>query len=94
MGIDDLNEKLNYSILLNAILKYIKDTEDISLKNNMSGLQKKTYVLNLIQDNIKIDMNPLLIDVMIDSLIYVSNNPSVLQSTKNHSNTIFLCCGC
>jgi len=92
MGTNDLDESLDYSMMLSTILKYIKDTEDMF--SNMSGLKKKEHVLQLIKENIKLEYNPVLIDVMIDSLIYVSNNPTVLKSTRNCSNTIFMCCGC
>ena len=92
MGIHNLDEILNYSMLLNAILKYIKDTENNSLVHKMSGLQKKEYVIKLIQNNIPnmYQGNELIIDVMIDALVHVSNTPSLLQADKQ----IFMCCGC
>ena len=47
MGTDDLNDVLNYSIMTNAILKYIKDAEGYSSQIKISGLQKKENVIDL-----------------------------------------------
>ena len=41
MGTDDLNESLNYSMMVSAILKYMKDAENRSSLHKMTGLQKK-----------------------------------------------------
>jgi hypothetical protein len=58
----------------------------------MSGLQKKEYVIKLIQNNIPTmyQENELIIDVMIDALVRVSNTPSLLKADK----PVFMCCGC
>ena len=92
MGTNNLDDLLNYSMLSNAILKYIKDIENQSLLHHMSGLQKKEYVIKLIQNNIPTmyQENELMIDVMIDALVRVSNTPSILKSDK----PVFMCCGC
>jgi len=92
MGTNNLDDLLNYSMLSNAILKYIKDIENQSLLHHMSGLQKKEYVIKLIQNNIPTmyQENELMIDVMIDALVRVSNTPSILKADK----PVFMCCGC
>ena len=92
MGTGNLDELLNYSMLSNAILKYIKDIENQALLHQMSGLQKKEYVIKLIQNNIPTmyQENELIIDVMIDALVRVSNTPSLLKADK----PVFMCCGC
>ena len=92
MGTNNLDDLLNYSMLSNAILKYIKDIENQSLLHHMSGLQKKEYVIKLIQNNIPTmyQENELIIDVMIDALVRVSNTPSLLKADK----PVFMCCGC
>ena len=92
MGTNNLDDLLNYSMLSNAILKYIKDIENQSLLHHMSGLQKKEYVIKLIQNNIPTmyQENELMIDVMIDALVRVSNIPSLLKADK----PVFMCCGC
>ena len=92
MGTNNLDDLLNYSMLSNAILKYIKDIENQSFLHHMSGLQKKEYVIKLIQNNIPTmyQENELMIDVMIDALVRVSNIPSLLKADK----PVFMCCGC
>jgi hypothetical protein len=78
MGTDDLDERLQYSMMMNAILKYMKDTESIT---NLSGLQKKERVLKYIRNMPIIhEEHPLFIDVMIDTLVAVSNNPLLIRS--------------
>lgn len=92
MEIDDLNKRLHYSIMTSAILKYIKDIENKALCINMTGIQKKNAVITLIQNNMPTiyEDHPIFIDIMIDTLIYVSNTPSILKGDK----PIFMCCGC
>ena len=82
MGTDDIDEILNYSMMLHAILKYIKDAENASLKNKMSGLQKKDFVINLIKYNMSniYQNHSSIINAMIDTLIHVSNNPGILKA--------------
>ena len=92
MGTGDLDESLNCSMTINAILKYIKDVENSSLFHKMSGLQKKDAVLKMVQSNIPhiYDEHSHLIEALIDSLIHVSNHPSILKADK----PLFMCCGC
>ena len=95
MGTDDLDQRLYYSMISNIILKYIKDTEEESVHNTMSGLRKKEIVLQLVSKNASINKdNMILIDVMIDALIAVSNNPSLIRAEHVCPKAIFLCCGC
>jgi len=81
MGTDDLDEILNYSLVSNAILKYIKDAEMESSRSRMSGIKKKEFVIQSIKHNIPniYDDHSLFISTMIDALILVSNNPSILK---------------
>jgi len=92
MGTDDLDKRLNYSMMTSAILKYIKDVENKALYVHMSGMQKKDAVISLIENNMPTvyQDHSIFIDVMIDALIYVSNTPSILKGDKQ----IFMCCGC
>ena len=92
MGTDDLDDVLNYSIMANAILKYIKDIEISSSNITMSGLQKKENVINHIKHNMPLiyEKHSVFIGVMIDTLILVSNNPSVIKSDKK----LYFGCGC
>ena len=101
MGTNNLDDLLNYSMLSNAILKYIKDIENQSLLHHMSGLQKKEYVIKLIQNNIPTmyQENELMIDVMIDALVRVSNIPSLLKilslrTSSEASYVIIIPLGC
>lgn len=91
MGTDDLDEKLHYSIMSNAILKYIKDAEDESSRIKMSGLQKKEYVIKNVQHNMPHihEKHSLFIDVMIDTIVSVSKDPSIVKE-----RVIFMGCGC
>lgn len=90
MGTDDLNESLNYSMMVNAILKYMKDAENRSSLHKMTGLQKKDFVLEMAKNIPNVYEHSQLISVMIDSFIQVSNNPSIIMADR----PIFLCCGC
>ena len=89
MGTDNLNETLNCSMMTNAILKYMKDVENDSLRDKMTGLQKKDFVLKMVQNNIPhiYQEHSHLISAMIDSLVYVSNNPDIIKADKS------TCCG-
>jgi len=91
MGTNDLDDVLNYSIMTNAILKYIKDAEGYSSQIKISGLQKKENVIQHIQHNMPLiyEKHSIFIDVMIDTLILVSNNPSVIKADK-----FYFGCGC
>ena len=82
MGTGDLNESLNYSMMVNAILKYMKDAENRSSLHKMTGLQKKDFVINLIKYNMSniYQNHSSIINAMIDTLIHVSNNPSILKA--------------
>jgi len=74
--------ELSYSIASNMILQFIKDAEDKAL--DMTGVQKKAFVIGMIQKNLpKIyEDHSLLIDVVIDALVLVSNNPTILKDQK------------
>ena len=91
MGTDDLDEKLNYSIMSNAILKYIKDAEDESSRIKMSGLQKKDYVIKNVKHNMPHihEKHSLFIDAMIDTIVSVSKDPSIVKE-----RIVFMGCGC
>lgn len=88
MGTGDLNENLNYSMMVNAILKYMKDAENRSSLHKMTGLQKKDFVLEMVKNIPNVCEHSQLISAMIDSFIEVSNNPSILMADK------YMCCGC
>ena len=90
MGTDDLNESLNYSMMVSAILKYMKDAENRSSLHKMTGLQKKDFVLEMIKNIPNVYEHSQLISAMIDSFIQVSNNPNIIKADR----PIFLCCGC
>ena len=90
MGTDDLNESLNYSMMVNAILKYMKDAENRSSLHKMTGLQKKDFVIEMIKNIPNVYEHSQLISAMIDSFIQVSNNPNIIKADR----PIFLCCGC
>jgi len=101
MGTDDLDSILHYSMMSSAILKYIKDVENDSIHNKRSGLKKKELVVKLIQNNMSAlyQEHSIFIDIMIDTLILVSNNPTILHadsscSTISSSKPFYLCCGC
>jgi len=88
MGTDDLDESLNCSMMMNAILKYMKDAENVSLNNKMTGLQKKDFVIKMVKNIPQVyNEHSHLIGALIDSLILVSNNPNVLKADKT------TCCG-
>lgn len=91
---DDLDQRLQHSMMSSAILKYIKDVENDSLQNLISGFKKKELVLKLIQNNMPAlyQQHTILIDIMIDTLILVSNNPDILKADL--SKPFYLCCGC
>ena len=52
-----------------------------SSRSRMSGIKKKEFVIQSIKHNIPniYDDHSLFISVMIDALILVSNNPSILK---------------
>lgn len=87
MGTDDLDERLQYSMIMNLVLKYMKDTEesqkDEPVESRLSGIQKKEQVLQCIRNMpIVYGQYSLFIDVVIDTLVSVSNDPSLIQSVK------------
>ena len=96
MGTDELDNRLQHSMMLSAILKYIKDIENDSIQNKRTGLKKKELVIKLIQNNMPAlyQENTILIDIMIDTFILVSNNPSILHADLSCSTPFYLCCGC
>lgn len=95
-----MNEtKLNYTIVSNTILSYIKEAEKLpllSLTTKNDGYKKKEFVLKMIQENMPdiYENHGLLIDVIIDSIILVSNNPSIIKIEEKIIKGFFMCCGC
>lgn len=63
------------------ILKYMKVAEHTDLV----GLQKKEFVLEMIKKQLP-DLytdHKFMIDIMIDSIIVILNNPSIIKVKKN-----------
>ena len=83
---------LSYTIASNMILQFIKDAEDKSL--DMTGSQKKSFVIEMIKKNIPqiYQDHSMLIDVVIDALVLVSNNPTLLKAQKECFLNCLNCC--
>lgn len=73
---------MNVSDYMNCIIQYIYDTEKyaISKDYSVSGVQKKQWVITKIRKNMPVfyNENKLLIETMIDSMILIGNNPSII----------------
>ena len=76
-----------------TILSLIKEVEDISAFNNMSGLKKKEYVITKLQSVLPdyYIQHKFIIDNMIDTIILVSNKPDLVKAS---TKPFFYCCGC
>ena len=83
---------LTYTIASNMILQFIRDAEDKAL--DMTGVQKKSFVIEMIKKNIPqiYQDHSLLIDVFIDALVLVSNNPTILKAQKECFLNCLKCC--
>ena len=81
----------DYSNASKMVLQFIKDAEEKSLSEHMSGMKKKEFVIELIKENLPqfYTEHSLFIDVFIDTAVLVSNNPSVIKAEKK---CILLCC--
>lgn len=86
--------ELSYSIASNMMLTFIKEAENKALENDMSGRQKKEFVIDMIKKNtpqIYRD-HSLMIEVVIDALILVSNHPTILKAEKECFLSCLKCC--
>jgi len=76
------------------VLQFINDAEkkSISQDYNVTGIQKKQWVITAIRTNMPefYNQHELLIDTMIDSLILIGNNPNVILAEKRLEKTF--CC--
>lgn len=73
---------MNVSDYMKCIISYIRDAEEraISKDYNVGGAEKKQWVINEMLKNMPVyySQNKLLIETMIDSMILIGNNPSVI----------------
>ena len=78
---------MDYSNASKMVLQFIKDAEE----TDMPGLKKKEFVIGLIKENLPqfYTEHSLFIDVTVDALVLVSNDPSVIKAEKK---CILLCC--
>lgn len=78
---------MNYSTAISTVLQFMKSAENKSL--DMSGEQKKIFVVGLIKKNLPTlyDEHSLLLEVVIDTLVLISNNPSIIKA----SSKCFIC---
>jgi hypothetical protein len=76
------------------VVQFIHDAEEkaISKDYNVTGVQKKQWVTTAIRTNIPefYNQHELLIDTMIDSLILIGNNPTVILAQKRLEKSF--CC--
>lgn len=81
---------MDYGIAVDMILQFMKDAENKSL--DMDGKQKKDFVIALIEKNLPnvYKEHHLLLEVIIDTLVLVSNNPTIIKAQSKCIN--FLCC--
>jgi hypothetical protein len=83
---------LTYTIASNMILQFMKDAENKAL--DMTGAEKKSFVIEMIKKNLPqiYQDHSLLIDVTIDALVLVSNNPTLLKAQKECFLNCLKCC--
>ena len=84
----------DYSKYMALVLQFINDAEkkSISQDYNVTGIQKKQWVITAIRTNMPefYNQHEMLIDTMIDSLILIGNNPTVILAGKRLEKTF--CC--
>ena len=78
----EITNKIIYEIYMKEIIQYIHNAEKraISKDYDVGGVQKKQWVVSEIRKNMPIfyNENTLLIETMIDSMILIGNNPSLI----------------
>ena len=85
-----------YSKYMALVLQYINDAEKKANTQDYSvtGVQKKQWVITAIRTNMPefYNQHEMLIDTMIDSLILIGNNPTVILAQKRLEKSLLNCC--
>lgn len=87
-------EEMSLTPIMKGILEIIKDTEEKSNEGQVKLGQKKAIATEAISQafpEFYVD-NKVLVSVLIDSFVLISNNPFVIQVEKKCMAKCFSCC--